>query len=176
MQPSERICQDIIHTALVSDIVSLSFSSQVMADSLMLDLRDKGLIMSREYAETKIREALKLCDGNMKRARQQLMTLAQDDLKLLSAIVQPHLDGIIAYQVERVASGRAEMEQRHPNEPLPKPGENFGMDLLRAVASSDVTVFGQDDTSFNRKRKTASKQHIDAIHKIAASTRNKKNK
>lgn len=161
---------------IVIDIVSLSFSSQVVADSRGKIYKVESENMSREYADTKIKEALQLCDGNMARARQQILTLAQDDLTLLSAIVQPHLDGIIAYQVERVASGRAELEKRHPNEPLPEPGENFGMDLLRAVASSDVAVFGQDDTSFNRKRKTASKQHIDAIHKIAASTRNKKNK
>lgn len=131
--------------------------------------------MSREYADTKIKEALKLCDGNVGRARQQIITLAQDDMKLLSALVKPHLDGIVAYQIERVASGRAEMEKRHPEEPPPNLEENFGMELLRAIASEDVAIFGQEE-NLSRKKKVASKQHIDAIHKLAASSRKKKNK
>ncbi len=130
--------------------------------------------MSREYADTKIREALKLCNGNMALARKQIITLAQNDSALLQALTQPHLDGIVAYQIERVASGRAEIENRFPDEPPPKKEENFGMELLRAIASSDVQIFGQENTSSGGKRKSASRQHIDAIHKIASSRRNKK--
>jgi len=129
--------------------------------------------MSREYADKKIKEALALCNGNVARARQQIMMLAEDDQKLLQALTKPHLDGIISYQVERVASGRAEFEARHPEESLNEEGEGFGMDLLRAIASSDVTKFGQE-LPVSSKRKIASKQHIDAIHKIASSRKNKK--
>ena len=103
--------------------------------------------MSREYADTKIKEALKLCNGNMTRARQHIITLAQEDGVLLNALVKPHLDGIVAYQVERVSSGRAELEKRHP-----------------------------EGGSLPRKHKVASKQHIEAIHKLAASRRNKTEK
>lgn len=128
--------------------------------------------MSREYAETKIKEALKLCNGNMARARQQIVMLAQEDAKLLGALTQPHLDGIVAYQVERVASGRAEIEKRHPEDLAPSIEENFGMELLRAVAAADVQVFGQEQP-IGPRRKAASRQHIDAIHKIAASRKSK---
>lgn len=131
--------------------------------------------MSREYAETKIREALKLCNGNMTLARQQIIALAQDDMQLLKVLVKPHLDGIVAYQIERVSSGRSELEKRHPKLPLSDMDDNFGMELLRAIASDDVTIFGQDD-HLPRKRKGASKQHIDAIHQMAASARKKKKK
>ncbi len=143
-----------------------------MSDYLYID-EPEGDGMSREYAETKIREALKLCNGNTGRARQQIITLAQDVMQLLKDLVRPHLDGIVAYQIERVASGRAELEKRHPKIPLPDENENFGMELLRAIASEDVTIFGQDD-HFPRKRKGTSKQHIDAIHQMAASARKKK--
>ncbi len=130
--------------------------------------------MSREYADTKIREALKLCNGNAARARQQIVMLAQDDAKLLNALVKPHIDGIVAYQVERVASGRAELEKRHPHDkPNPK-DQSFGMDLLRAIASSDVAVFGLEGGSTPRKRSGTSRQHIEAIHKLAASRHKKK--
>ncbi len=127
-----------------------------------------------QYAEKKIREALKLTGGNEAQARRQIAMLAQDDPVLLKSLTQPHLEGIIAYQVERVASGRAELEQRNPDAVETLKGENFGMDLLRAIASSDVTVFGQETAVNTGKRKTASKQHIDAIHKLAAKTRDKK--
>ncbi len=130
--------------------------------------------MSREYANKKIKEALQLCNGNAARARQQIVILAQDDIKLLNALVKPHIDGIVAYQVERVASGRAEFESRHPNEKPSIKDQSFGMDLLRAIASSDVAVFGLEGGSTLRKRSGTSKQHIDAIHKLAASRHKKK--
>ncbi len=132
--------------------------------------------MSKEYAEDKIRQALKEYGGNIALARKQVMLWAHDDAALMRSIVAPHLDGIIAYQVERVASGRAELERRHPSKTSPKKEEeNFGMDLLRAVASSDATVFGYD-SPITPKRKSASKQHIDAIHKMASASRNIKKK
>ena len=131
--------------------------------------------MSKEYAESKIKDALKLCNGNLGLARQQIVALAQEDSELLKAIVRPHLDGIVAYQVERVASGRAEKEDKHPDMPLPAIDEEFGMKLLRAAVAQDVKVFGRDDMHHPRKRKIASKQHIEAIHKMASSRRQKDN-
>lgn len=129
--------------------------------------------MSREYAENKIKEALKLCNGSMSLARQQIITLAQEDNKLLKALVRPHLEGIVGYQIERVVSGRYEKKEIPPDAPLFEGGEVFGMDILRAAVAQDVKVFGRDDFLHTKKRKTASKQHIDAIHKMASSHRQK---
>lgn len=124
--------------------------------------------MSKEYAENKIRETLKNSGGNITLARKAIVSDAQNDLDLLRALTNPHLDGIVAYQVERVASGRAELEKRPPVSP-PKSDEeeNFGMELLRAVAASEAAIFGQQNPMGNRKT-GASRKHIDAIHKIAA--------
>jgi len=124
--------------------------------------------MSREYAENKIKEALKINDGNVARARQQVIAWTYDDAKLLHALARPHLNGIVAYQVERVASGRAEIERRAPVSSQKGKGENFGMDLLRAVAASSAAVFGQESYSAPIRKGPASKQHIDAIKQIAA--------
>ncbi len=133
--------------------------------------------MSNEYAQSKIRQALKNHGGNIALARKQVMLWAYDDAALLRSIAAPHLDGIIAYQVERVASGRAELEKRHPEMAVKvkKEEDNFGMNLLRAVADSDATVFGME-YGLRPKRKSASKQHIEAIHKMAALSRNAKKK
>lgn len=131
--------------------------------------------MSREYADAKIKEALSLCNGNMALARKQIVLLAHEDPALLEALTKPHLDGIVAYQVERVASGRADQEKSQENAVAldALKGENFGMELLRAVAADDVTMFGLENSQ-GSKRKTASKQHIDAIHKIASGRKSKK--
>ncbi len=127
--------------------------------------------MSKEYAESKIKDALKLCNGNIGLARQHIVALAQEETFLLKALVRPHLEGIVSYQVERVASGRAEREEKHPELPSPKIDDDFGMKLLRAAVSQDVKVFGRDSMRQPRKRKVASKQHIEAIHKMASSRR-----
>lgn len=124
--------------------------------------------MSKEYTEQKIREAITSSGGNIARARKQVMAMALSDHELLSGLTRPHLDGIIAYQVERISSGRSELEKRHPEAPKPKAEENFGMELLRAVAGSDAAIFGQQNPLGSRKS-GASRQHIDAIHKIAGS-------
>lgn len=125
--------------------------------------------MSKEYAEDKIRQALKLNGDNITRTRQQIMGWTAEDFDLLKALTRPHLDGIIAYQVERVASGRAELEKRHPEARQTQEGEEFGMDLLRAVAAAGTPVFGMEGTGAHTKRSSASKQHIEAIHKMASS-------
>lgn len=123
--------------------------------------------MSKEYAEQKIKSALQAHKGNLTLARQQVAAWAYEDPDLMKALARPHLNGIVAYQVERVASGRAELEKRHPDQPKPDTKEEFGMDLLRAVAATDADVFGHEDA--HRKKRTASKQHIDAIHRIVSS-------
>lgn len=122
--------------------------------------------MSKEYAEDKIREALKAHGDNIGLARQHIVNMAQTDAVLMRALARPHLDGIVAYQVERVASGRAEMEKRHPKEPIQSKIDNFGMELLRAVAASGAETFGHEGMGV--KRKIASRQHIDAIHQMAS--------
>lgn len=129
--------------------------------------------MSREYAEDRIKDALRMHGGNLTLARQQITSWAFEDTKLLYALAKPHLNGIIAYQVERVASGRADRDRSAP--PVAKPAiqtplreENFGMDLLRAVAASDAAIFGQENIGAPMRKGRASQSHVSAIHHIAS--------
>ncbi len=123
--------------------------------------------MSKEYAEQKIREALRMSGGNLARARVQVVAWSKSDNVLLQALTRPHLDGIVSYQVERVASGRAEAEKRQPEQKVqPQKDDDFGMDLLRAVVATDVPVFGHENSATPVKRKGASKQHLDAINQM----------
>ena len=128
--------------------------------------------MSLEYAERRIKEALKLARGNPVKARQQVIAWTFEDSKLLYALTKHHLSGIVAYHIERVASGRAS-QSKAPPPPKPekapvKQDDEFGMEILKAVANSSSAVFGLEGYAAPRKRGQASQQHIDAIRQMAA--------
>lgn len=125
--------------------------------------------MSREYAERRIKEAIKKANGNAMRARQQIIAWTMEDTKLLDALTRPHLNGIVAYNVERVMSGRSNAkEEPVPEKPLAGEDE-FGIEILKAVAASDAAIFGRENSGAPMaKRGRASKQHIDAIRQMAS--------
>lgn len=128
--------------------------------------------MSLNYAEQRIKEALKQANGNQARARQQIIAWAFEDPQLLQAITKHHLTGIVAYHVERVASGRAAKPKTQPPAKPKKAAASkedaFGMEILKAVASSSSAVFGLEGYAAPRKRGQASEQHINAIKQMAA--------
>lgn len=142
--------------------------------------------MSLEYAEAKIKEALKASGGNMARARQQIIAWSMEDAKLLQALTKPHLNGIIAYNIERVASGRAAASKKNEAPKAANAPQNasnhqkkqpeFGMELLKAVASSSSEVFGLENNAGFSRRGKASQDHINAIKAIATGKTGKQNK
>lgn len=143
---------------------------------------------SRLYLQNRIREALKKAGGNKNLARQQLIAWTYEDAKLLHALARPHLDGIISYNIDRVLSGRTESPAQEETGQKPGPTgknapgqragkvEDFGMELLRAVAASDATIFGQEAGAPPVKRGQASRRHVDAIMKMAGGAQKKKSK
>ena len=132
--------------------------------------------MSIEYAESRIKEALKLSGGNTIKARQQIIAWTYEDSKLLHALAKPHLSGIVAYNIERVASGRADAA-KEAKPPEKKPAakkangkakeEQFGLEILKAVAGSPE-IFGLEDPGAPRKKPGVSQSHIDAITAMAS--------
>ena len=68
--------------------------------------------MSREYAEKRIKDALKQARGNATKARQQIIAWTNEDPKLLQALAQPHLTGIVAHAINRVIY-KQETEELH---------------------------------------------------------------
>ena len=133
--------------------------------------------MSKDYVEGRIKEALKQAGGNATKARQQIIAWTYEDSKLLHDLTKPHLTGIVAYNVERVMSGRsAPVEQPAPEKPKAEPvtGEDFGMEILKAVAAQGASVFGLEGGGAPQKRGQASKQHIDAIRMMASKSKTPK--
>ncbi len=131
--------------------------------------------MSLEYVERRINEALAQAKGNTTKARQLLIKAAQGDLRLLHGLTKAHLNGIVAYNIERVASGRGEKGKKKPAPPAkPKTPqkEKFGMEILKAVVNSGA-VFGMEAGTPSRKKGQASQQHIDAIRTMAEKSKKK---
>lgn len=127
--------------------------------------------MSREYAESRIRDALKLARGNATKARQQVIAWAKEDQRLLLALAQPHLTGITAHAINRVVY-RQEHEFDHEDIPatpqrLNMPPDTFGKEILQALSSSSTPIFGQDVGAPPPRRKQASQSHIDALKAMA---------
>ncbi len=131
--------------------------------------------MSREYSTKKIKEALHLTRGNAAKARQQVIAWAMEDNRLLKELVKPHMVGITAHAVERVASGKTEPE----NVPLPEVrGEldkegSFGMDILKTIAGGNTAQFGQEGYGRPMKKQGASQAHIDAIQAMIEKAKGK---
>lgn len=141
--------------------------------------------MSLEYAENRIKEALKLCNGNRIKARQMIIAMAMEDQKLLQALTKAHLSGIVAYNIERVSSGRADKARAKNTKAAPqKPQaqrastsgntekeESFGLQMLKAAGASDST-FGFEDAGRGGGR-GVSQTHINAIRAIAQKQKDK---
>jgi hypothetical protein len=128
--------------------------------------------MSREYADKRIREALRLAKGNATRARQQIIAWTNEDPKLLMALTKPHLTGIVAHAINRVihnAEAGADMAEDIPETPTPlnMPPETFGQEIMQALKSSNAAVFGHEGGSTPGRRGQASQRHIDALRHIA---------
>lgn len=129
--------------------------------------------MPLEYAESRIKEALEIAGGNRTKACQQLISWMAEDVRLLQILTRPHLNGIVAYNVERVASGRSEKARKKFESGAPakkiKANEtpmDFGKELLRALVGEGAPAFGLENGQIGKKRK-ASKGHEDALRQMA---------
>jgi len=127
--------------------------------------------MNREYAERRIREALKASGGNAARARQQVISWAFDDAKLLHELVAPHITGIVAHAVNRVMTTKEKPVPEAPAAPAKVPAgaktDEFGMEILKAIALGNPAQFGLESGT-PIKKQAASQRHIDAIRAMVS--------
>lgn len=134
--------------------------------------------MSREYAESRIREALTLAKGNPTKARQQIIAWASQDQRLLMALAQPHLTGIVAHAIGRVIQNQG-LEHEVDDIPaspaaLNMAPDTFGKQILNALASSNTPVFGLEASAPSSRPKKASQSHIDALKQMASKNKTDK--
>ncbi len=137
--------------------------------------------MTHDYADHKVSEALRLAGGNAAKARRQIQAWFYEDPKLLMELTRPHWNGIVAYAVDR-AVDRALRGEDAPA-PRAKKGAktvkkegSFGKEMLRSFVSEHAAKFGHESAAPMPARKAASQDHVDAIHFLAAKSRQKSKK
>ena len=136
--------------------------------------------MTHDYADHKVSEALRLSGGNAAKARRQIQAWFYEDTKLLLEMTRPHWNGIVAYAVDRAVNralrGEDAVKPREPkkskNASQQKDGP-IGKEMLRSFASEKAPRFGHDEGTGPAGQKAASQAHVDAIHLIAAKSRQK---
>lgn len=138
--------------------------------------------MAQSYLQTCILDALMKTKGNETKARQLIASQALEDDQLLLALAKPHLSGIVAHAVGRIAiqqknkkSGKFEDLPPVPKPPKGGKGEGeFGLDLLKALGGPNVAKFGSEDAAPRIGKKQASQQHVNALKLIAAKSKSSK--
>jgi hypothetical protein len=137
--------------------------------------------MGLDYVENRIREALRITGGHPLKARQQIIAWTYEDSKLLHGLAKPHLTGIVAHAVSRVITKmNLPGEKEKAVKPVKKATakkiteDQFGYDLLKALAKGDPAIFGQESYSPPVRSKQASQQHIDTMKRLAGQSSQKK--
>ncbi len=135
--------------------------------------------MSLNYTENRIKEALRIHNGNVTEAKKQLFAWFYEDHKLLMDITRPHLQGITAYAVQRVLNRMnksddeiLEEEAQNAAYSSSKKGD-VGKDILRGFISPDAPQFGQESIAVPLRKKAASQKHIDTMQLLAAASKKK---
>lgn len=145
---------------------------------------------SGNYLISRIKEALYNAGGNKTKAMNQIMAWSAQDMQLLQALTRAHLSGIVAYHVDRVASGGAKgASKAAPSKPKAKPaapqarktvnpaqGNPFGQAILKAASSADSAVFGLESYESPRRAEHTSSRHVEAMKHIASFSKSPQHK
>lgn len=132
--------------------------------------------MSREYAMSRVKDALEKSDGNHLKAQRLLLQWIEKDHTLLFGLVMPHLQSIITHAINHAALPTS--PKRAPAVPPKKvstkdTGE-FGKAMLQNMRG-ETASFGQPDGAVNRPGATSQK-HIDTMRALASKSAAPKSK
>ncbi len=125
--------------------------------------------MSRDYALSRVRDALEKSGGNHLKAQRLLVQWLEQDKTLLAGLVVPHMPGILAHALTHVMN--PEQLKKAPKE-LKVQAEDvgeFGEALLSSLKGGrhEGVGFGEPTPRNLGRPGAASKKHVDAINKIA---------
>ena len=138
-----------------------------------------NVIMSLNYTENRIKEALRLHNGNVSEAKKQIFAWLYEDHKLLLDVTRPHLNGIVAYATDRVLRRMMKSDDEILEEEAQEAGRSsnkkatVGKDILRGFVSKEALQFGREADGIPLRKKAASQKHIDTMQMLAAASRKK---
>ena len=120
--------------------------------------------MGKSYVQQKVHEALEAAQGDASRAQRVLLGWAMEDIKLLAALTQPFMKGIIAHALSRASRGLSPAAPKAPPKPL-APGALDG--VLRQLGRN----FDDETNEPVEARPQASRRHADLIRSLAVAQR-----
>jgi hypothetical protein len=133
--------------------------------------------MSREYALSRVKDALEKSGGNHLKAQRLLMSWLEKDHSLLFGLVTPHMHSIIVHALVHVDQPA---QKPAAKKIIPKAHETseFGSALLESLRGegAETGTFGQATPRGLTKPGKTSKAHVDAINKIVSASRSKDKK
>lgn len=126
--------------------------------------------MSRDYALSRVRDALEKSDGNHLKAQRLLIQWLEKDHTLLAGLVAPHMPGIIAHAITHVVNPQQVTKSAKKLAVKESDVGEFGEALLSSLKGGrhDGVGFGEPTPRNLGRAPAASKKHIDAINKIAS--------
>ncbi|MBI3440385.1 MAG: hypothetical protein HY052_01025 [Proteobacteria bacterium] len=133
--------------------------------------------MSREYAMSRVKDALEKSDDNHLKAQRLLFSWIEKDNTLLLGLVAPHINGIIAHAITHATQPEKAAASKKINLKDQETGE-FGGALLESLRGGrgDTGAFGEAAPRGVSKPGKASKAHVDAINTLVNATKKKDKK
>ena len=135
--------------------------------------------MSREYALSRVKDALEQSGGNHLKAQRLLTQWLEKDHSLLFGLVSPHMHSIIVHALAHVDQAAAPQKAAE-KKIMPKAHETseFGTALLQSLSGrgEEHGSFGEATPGGINKPGKTSKAHVDAINKLVTAGRDKGNK
>lgn len=126
-----------------------------------------------KYFENRVKEALRLHEGNERLAKDQIFAWLLEDHKLLLDVTKPHLNGIVSYSMERILNRLSKtdeelLEEVSMDAVYSSSGrDQVGKDILKGFISKNAPKFGQESIAAPLKKKRASKKHEDTMRLLA---------
>jgi len=132
--------------------------------------------MSREYALSRVKDALEQSGGNHLKAQRLLSQWLEKDHSLLFGLVSPHMHSIIVHALAHVDQAGAPQKAAE-KKIMPKAHETteFGTALLQSLSGrgEEHGTFGEATPRGLSKPGKTSKAHVDAINKLVTAGRDK---
>ncbi len=134
--------------------------------------------MSREYALSRVKDALEKSDGNHLKAQRLLLSWLENDHSLLFGLVSPHMHSIIVHALVHVDQPAQKTPVAKKITPKAHETSEFGSALLKSLRGhgEETGTFGQATPRGISKPGKTSKAHVDAINKLVTAGRNKDKK
>jgi len=134
--------------------------------------------MSREYAMSRVEDAIEQSDGNHLKAQRLILKWLEKDTSLFIGLCSPHIQSVVSHAISHVDKNLLEKKAPQPAEEKKLKNEEIG-DLGDAILSSlnigkETGSFGEDRPAGDPKPSKASQSHIDAINSIAKAAKDKK--